>query len=77
MDGFMNIMKEALNLEPDADIVLDTPLGGLDGWDSLGKFMLISSVYSGYGVTLEPEVLNACRTIRELRAAVQAAAGGS
>jgi acyl carrier protein len=70
-------MKEALNLAPGADIGLDTVLDGHDGWDSLGKFLLLSSVYSSYGVTLEPEILNASRTIGELWAAVQDAAGGS
>ena len=65
-EHFFAIVTDALNMEEGASIDAVTELEGIDGWDSLGKFMLLSSIYSDYGVTLEVEDVNGAKTVGDL-----------
>ncbi len=62
-------------MEDGAVLENGTELGALDGWDSLGKFMLLSSVYSDYGVTLDVPDVNAAKTVGDLWNLVERAKG--
>jgi acyl carrier protein len=73
LEEFFKILKETVNMDNSADIRSDTELESLSGWDSLGKFMLLSSVYSDYGVTLDVAEVNGARTAGDLWAVVDGA----
>jgi acyl carrier protein len=65
LEQFISVFKNAVNMD-DSDIGPDTELEGLEGWDSLGKFMLLSAIYSDYGVTIDVPVLNAAITVGDI-----------
>jgi acyl carrier protein len=71
LEKFLAIFKNALDVEEGAYVALDSKLEELDGWDSLGKFSLISSVYDKYGVAFDPKELNAAVTVMDLWKAVE------
>ena len=66
MKDVLVLLTNALDLNAEAFSVPDSNLGDLDGWDSLGKFLFISSVYDKYGVTLDPKDINAAVTAMDL-----------
>jgi acyl carrier protein len=72
LEQFISVFKNAVNMD-DGDIVSDTELDGLEGWDSLGKFMLLSSIYSDYGVTIDVKALNAALTVGDIWRLVEGA----
>jgi acyl carrier protein len=71
MEHFIEILRDAMNMDGSQEIVGPSALAGLDGWDSLGKFMLLSAVFTDYGVTIEPEDLNAAVTVAGLWALIE------
>lgn len=73
MEAFFAIVLDSLNMEPDDVVEESTVLEKIDGWDSLGKFMFLSNIYSDYGVTLEVEDVNSASTVGDLWNLVQSA----
>lgn len=73
MEKFFATLLDSLNMEPDDVVEEGTVLKEIDGWDSLGKFMLLSNIYSDYGVTLEVEDVNLASTAGDLWKLVQSA----
>jgi acyl carrier protein len=65
LERFISVFKNAVNMD-DSDIRTETELEGLEGWDSLGKFMLISAVYSDYGVTMDVSAINSSLTVGDI-----------
>jgi acyl carrier protein len=66
LEKFFILFKNAVNMDADEAITIYTKLEALDGWDSLGKFMLISSVYSEYEVTLDVKEMNRASTVGDI-----------
>jgi acyl carrier protein len=60
-----------MNKDGSSELEGSSVLAVLDGWDSLGKFMLLSAVFTDYGVTIEPGDLNAAVTAADLWALVE------
>jgi acyl carrier protein len=65
LEQFLRVFKDAVSTD-DSDITPETELEGLDGWDSLGKFMLISAIYSDYGVTVDVGAINSALTVGDI-----------
>jgi acyl carrier protein len=72
MEHFIEILRDAINMDNAPELEGSSVLAELDGWDSLGKFMLLSTVFTDYGVTIEPEDLNAAVTAADLWALIDA-----
>ena len=72
MEHFIEILRDAMNMDGSSGLEGSSVLVGQDGWDSLGKFMLLSAVFTDYGVTIETEDLNAAVTVADLWAFVEA-----
>ena len=66
MDRFIPIVLDALNMDAGDSLTAETELEGLDGWDSLGKFMLLSSIFTDYEVTLDAGDVERARTVGDL-----------
>lgn len=60
-------------LQTDAELSADTPLAGLEEWDSLAFMVVIAFFDKNFGKKLTFEDLSACRT----PAALMALAGGA
>jgi acyl carrier protein len=71
MEHFIEILRDAMNMDGSSELEGSSVLAGLDGWDSLGKFMFLSAVFTDYGVTIEPEDLNAAVTASDLWALIE------
>jgi acyl carrier protein len=56
----------------EAGFSLDTPLSGLEGWDSVAFLGAMVFVEENMGVTLTPEVLVNARTVSEILASARA-----
>jgi acyl carrier protein len=65
-EHFIEILRDAVSMDSSSELAGSSPLAELDGWDSLGKFMLLSAVFTDYGATIEPEDLNAAVTVADL-----------
>jgi acyl carrier protein len=70
MERFIEILRDAVNMDSSSELDGSSALAGLDGWDSLGKFMFLSAVFTEYGVTIEPGDLNAAVTAADLWALI-------
>jgi acyl carrier protein len=66
LEKFFGITKNALNMNQEDVIGFETTLRDLGGWDSLGKFMLVSSLFSEYGVVMDPEKVNNAATVGDI-----------
>ncbi|MDR1580803.1 MAG: hypothetical protein LBS35_10645 [Synergistaceae bacterium] len=66
MEHFIEILRDAMNMDSSSALDGSSALAGLDGWDSLGKFMFLSAAFTDYGVTVEPGDLNAAVTVADL-----------
>ena len=71
MERFIEILRDAMNMDGSSVLEGSSVLAELDWWDSLGKFMLLSAVFTDYGVTIEPGDLNAAVTAADLWALVE------
>jgi acyl carrier protein len=71
MEDFIGILRDALNMDGSSGLDGSSVLAEIDGWDSLGKFMLLSAVFTDYGVTIEPGDLNAAVTAADLWALIE------
>jgi acyl carrier protein len=71
MEDFIGILRDALNMDGSSGLDGSSALAEMDGWDSLGKFMLLSAVFTDYGVTIEPVDLNAAVTVADLWALIE------
>jgi acyl carrier protein len=71
MEDFIGILRDAINIDGTSALDGSSVLAELDGWDSLGKFMLLSAVFTDYGVTIEPADLNAAVTAADLWALIE------
>lgn len=47
-------------------------MGSFAAWDSMGHFNLMLLIEQHYGVRFEPEELSECRSLAQIRAALQA-----
>lgn len=65
LEQFISVFKKAIEME-DNEITPETELEGLEGWDSLGKFSLMSAVYSDYGVTMDVSAINSSLTVGDI-----------
>ncbi|MDR0765077.1 MAG: acyl carrier protein [Synergistaceae bacterium] len=72
MEHFIEILRDAINMDGAAELEDSSALAGLDGWDSLGKFMFLSAAFTDYGVTIEPSDLSAVVTVADLWALIGA-----
>jgi acyl carrier protein len=70
MEHFIEILRDAMNMDSSSAIEGSSVLAEMDGWDSLGQFMFLSAVFTDYGVTIEPEDLNAAVTVADLWALI-------
>jgi acyl carrier protein len=76
VEKLLKILKEALTInEREVVVEPDTALADLDGWDSLGKLMFISSLYEDCGIVVEPEAVNKALTAGDLWKLVEARKG--
>jgi acyl carrier protein len=71
MEHFIEILRDAMNMDGAAELEGSSVLAELDGWDSLGKFMFLSAAFTDYGVTIEPADLNAAVTAADLWASIE------
>ena len=71
MEHFIEILRDAMNMDGSSGLEGSSVLTERDGWDSLGKFMLLSAVFTDYGVTIEPEDLNTAVTVVDLWALIE------
>jgi acyl carrier protein len=71
MERFIEILRDAVSMDGSSELDGSSVLAGLDGWDSLGKFMFLSAVFTDYGVTIEPADLNAAVTAADLWALIE------
>ena len=71
MEHFFEILRDAVNMDSSSELEGSSALAKLDGWDSIGKFMLLSAVFTDYGVTIEPGDLNAAVTAADLWALIE------
>ena len=59
------MLSRALEM-PDASLTGNEALADLRAWDSLAVLNLMAAIDARYGITLSPEKILACDTIRDL-----------
>jgi len=60
-----DMLRKALEM-PDASLTGNEALADLRAWDSLAVLNLMAAIDARYGITLSPEKILACDTIRDL-----------
>ena len=72
MNDFLQNLADAIN-QPDLEIQPDQKLTDLPNWDSLAILTTLSMLDQEYGVTLSGADLQACESVSDLFAKVEAA----
>lgn len=52
-------------------VTLETVFRELPEWDSLASVMIVAEVYADYGVQIDGEELETCRTLAELKVLIE------
>lgn len=67
---FLNSVETAFEQRV-SGITLDTVFRDLPEWDSLASVMIVAEVYSDYGVQIDGEELETCRTLADLKTLIE------
>ena len=70
IEEFIPAFEKALEIPP-GEIKPDTDLLAVPEFDSMGRLSVMALADTGFGVVLEAERLNACKTIADLFALLQ------
>lgn len=68
--NFLTKMKEEV-LDTEMDITMDTALGDIEEWDSLGVVTFIAMAKSSYGKKVERTAIVNAKTLKDLYALLQ------
>lgn len=65
VDVLMKEICECLEVETQS-ITESTALGGLDGWDSVGRLMIVSMLSQTFGIEVNTEKIVQCVIIKDI-----------